>query len=149
MRTRLLQYSFIGMIVMLLAACSQTFPVKTASVTALSKELRELSPQVSSVRCSFTRPELTCRVNVSTDPDEQLLDSILEKVKAFSTLDHMDEIARKVHWNDHIWEIRLVIDQDRRPEQSQPYEYSASYYRYNINPAVQEVDAYQTWSRSN
>ncbi|WP_028547352.1 hypothetical protein [Paenibacillus sp. UNC451MF] len=146
-RELLMLYCICGLFIVTIAACSQTYQVTTASTKALNQELREMSSTITLFRCSFTRPQLTCRVALSREPDEQLIDSLLVKVKAFSTLDNLDEIARKVHWNDHIWTIRLVVGTDRDVQTTQ-YEYSASYYRYHIDHSIQEVDAYQTWSLS-
>ncbi|WP_282940745.1 hypothetical protein [Paenibacillus sp. RC67] len=146
MSKRLLLYCIFCVVIATISACSQTYSVTTASTTALKKELREMSEMITGFRCSFTRPQLTCRVAMSREPNEQLLESILVKVKAFSTLENLDEIARKVHWNDHVWRIRLLIETDRKASKPQ-YEYSAEYYRYNFDPRVQEVDAYQTWQR--
>lgn len=103
-----------------------------------------MSPMISTFSCSFTRPRLTCRVVLTQEPDDQLLDSIVAKMKTFSTVDRLDELARKAHWNDHVWTVRLIVDTDSK-KQAPRYEYSANYYRYNINHSIQEIDAYQTW----
>lgn len=132
----------------ILTGCSITHRVNTDSSKALKKDLLKISEAVKSVEITFTRPAVTCRINMTGEPSPEELRSILARVKSFASVENLDEIARKVGWKDHIWRVYLTINTDDN-EESAEHTYTAGYLKSSDQDDRSEdnIDAYQTWRK--
>ena len=69
-----------------------------------------ISDAIKSVEISFRRPAVIYKVNMTKEPTQETLDTILGKVKSFTTVENMDEIARKVGWKQRVSQVYLRIN---------------------------------------
>jgi hypothetical protein len=134
-------------ILLIVSGCSVTNKVNTQPIKALEKDLRGISETIKSVKVTFTRPEVRFRINMSEEPSDEILDTLVTKVKTFSTEANMDLIAKKVNWHDHIWTVNLVINTDE-DDQTVEHEYTAAYYKTSNDQSDENIDAYKTWYKS-
>lgn len=135
----------IFIVLLIFTSCSITYPVNTKSTESLKKEIKSVSSTIKNVDVSFTRPQLTISVyfNYNTTPNE--IETVLSKVKLFTSLKNMNEISHKVGWSGYIWEVNLFIF--TYGNTTTPYvEYQASYYKtYDIDNSPNNIDGYKTW----
>jgi hypothetical protein len=134
-------------ILLIVSGCSVTHKVNTKPIKALEKDLRGISETIESVKVTFTRPEVRFRINMSEEPTDEILDTLVTKVKTFSTEANMDLIAKKVNWPDHIWGVNLVINTDE-DDQTVEHEYAAAYFKTSNDQSDENIDAYRTWYKS-
>lgn len=129
-----------------ITGCSVTHTVNTPSTKSLQKELKISSKSIQNVKFTFTRPELRCTIDMAEEPSQQEMDSIMAKIKAFATIENMNEIRQNVHWNMEISEfhVNLSTDGDRKTIE---YAYFAKYFKTSdaSNHSTENIDAYQTW----
>jgi hypothetical protein len=131
---------------MLITGCSDTHTVNTPSTKSLQNELKITSKSIQNVKFTFTRPELRCTIDMAEEPSQQEMDSIMAKIKAFATIENMNEIRQNVHWNMEIsgFHVNLSTDGDR---QTIEYAYFAKYFKTSdaSNLSTENIDAYRTW----
>jgi len=72
----------------------------------------EVSDTVKRVHVAFTHPNVTYEVNMTEEPTQEVLDAVLEKAKSFTTVENMEEIARKVGWDPPISGVYFQINAD-------------------------------------
>ncbi|WP_248927581.1 hypothetical protein [Paenibacillus hamazuiensis] len=134
------------MTVTIIIGCSVTHSVNTKSTQELAKDLKGISGSVENVKFTFTRPNLLITVDVTENPGNDAVESILSKVKTFATVDSMNEIARSVKWKLEISEIRLVIN-GGKGDQAGRRVYFARYFKtYDASDNSEEnIDGYKTW----
>jgi hypothetical protein len=142
----------VGVIIILLIlfslGCSVTHSVNTSSTVSLSNELKKEIPAIKNVKYTFTRPALTIKIMMREDtPTEEVVNSILTKVKQFSTIENINEIAKSVKWKSEIYDINLIIYS--QSEKKPPIKYSASYFKTfdASNTSEENIDGYKTWSK--
>jgi hypothetical protein len=134
-------------ILLIVSGCSVTHRLNTKPIQALEKDLKEVSETIDSVKVTFTRPEVRFRINMSEEPTDEIVDTLVTKVKTFSTEANMDLIAKEVNWPDHIWDVNLVINTDD-DDQTVEQEYTASYFKTSNDQSNDNIDEYQTWYKS-
>lgn len=126
--------------------CSTAHRVNTDSTKELTKELKGLSPIIEKVQFTFKRPNLHFRIDMSKEPNKELLESILTSIKDFSTIDNMNEIARSVKWGLEISNIYLDINTDK-DHKSIEHAYYARYFKTFDASDYSEsnIEAYRIW----
>ncbi|SFS72448.1 hypothetical protein [Paenibacillus sp. BC26] len=135
-------------IVLINSGCSVTHSVNTSSTVSLSNELKIEIPAIKNIKFTFTRPNLTINIMMKEDsPTEEKVHDILAKVKQFSTIENINEIAKSVKWKSEIYDINLNIYS--QSEKIAPIKYSASYFKTfdASNTSEENSDGYQTWSK--
>ncbi|MGQ8874405.1 hypothetical protein [Paenibacillus sp. TSA_86.1] len=140
---------FIG-VVLLLTGCSTTHKIHTDSTKELTKELKKLSPSIEKVQFTFTRPNLTYRVDMSQEPSKKELDSILTEIKKFTTVDNMNEIARSIKWGLEISKIYLNLNTDENTETIE-HSYYARYFKTSdaSDYSDMNIEGYNIWYEIN
>lgn len=130
-----------------LIGCSVAHTVRTDSTKAAAKAWKTDFPSIETINFTFTRPDLSIRMQLKEAPDQASLEAILAAVQAFSTVDRMRDIARSVNWSLEISEVHLTIAGGKGGSAFQ-HRYSARYYRTSdaSNDAPENIDAYRTWS---
>jgi outer membrane lipoprotein-sorting protein len=115
------------------SGCSVTHTVNTKSTKSLARELKQISKTVENVKVTFTRPDLLIKINMTKEPGQEILDSILSNVKTFATVDNMNDIASSVKWDLEVSEIHLAINSDK-DNQTIEHAYFARYFKtYNAS----------------
>lgn len=134
------------MLFTILIGCSVTHSVNTQSTKQLTKELKETTDSIRNVTFAFTRPNLFLDIALKEKPSKEMLDSMMAKVKAFATVDNMNEIAQSVNWHLEVSEIHLTIHADR-DHQRIVHTYLARYFKTSdaSDTSQENIDAYQTW----
>ncbi|MEC0229993.1 hypothetical protein [Paenibacillus alba] len=134
------------LLVTMTIGCSVTHTVHTKSTQSLTKELKQISKTIENVKFTFTRPDLFIEINLKEVPSNEILDSILLQVKAFATIDNMNEIAKSVKWGLEVSEIHLIVNSDKG-DQSEKHAYFARYFKTSdaSDKSQENMDAYQTW----
>ncbi|WP_434751570.1 hypothetical protein [Paenibacillus amylolyticus] len=137
-------------VLLLITGCSTTHKVNTDSTKELTKELKELSPSIEKVQFTFTRPNLTYRIDMSEEPSKEELDSILTEIKKFTTVDNMNEIARSVKWGLEISEIYLDLNTDENTETIE-HTYYARYFKTSDASDYSDtnIEGYNIWYEIN
>jgi hypothetical protein len=133
--------------VLLNLGCSVTHSVSTSSTVSLSKELKKEIPAIKNIKYSFTRPELTINIKMNDTPTEASVNSILGKIKKFSTIENINEIAKSVKWKSEISNINLIIYS--QSEKNPPIKYSSRYFKTfdASNTSEENFDGYKTWTK--
>ncbi|RED58526.1 hypothetical protein [Cohnella lupini] len=145
---RKIKVGFAALIILCaILGCSVRHSVLTSATSSLSKSLKNEVPTVHSVQFHFTRPEFTISVKTSEALSEGVRDSILERVKQFTTINHMNEVARSVKWKSPISNVNLVIYNDSKSEPAAVY--STSYFKtFDASDTSEEnIDGYVTWRK--
>ena len=144
---------FVMLIMLILAVlitisgCSITHNVNTDSTKAFKKDLMKATDTIKSVDITFTRPSVTYKVNMEKEPTQEVLDTILSKAKSFTTVENIDEIARKVGWLSRVSRVYIRINTDN--DDAIEYEYYTSYFKTaRAEDTEGNIDAYQTWNSS-
>lgn len=138
------QLGFILLLITLVSVgCSVTHTIKTSSTDQLSKQLRGEVSAIKSMKYTFTRPDLTIRIEMKDVPGEDTLNTILAHIKQFSSIDNMNEIAKSVNWNSEISGIYVIVQH----EEDIIVKYSASYFKTfdTTNRSEENIDGYKTW----
>jgi len=134
-------------VLMTATGCSIEHNVSTNSSRAFKKDLMGISDAIKSVEISFRRPAVIYKVNMTKEPTQETLDTILGKVKSFTTVENMDEIARKVGWKQRVSQVYLRINTDK--DDFIEHEYFSRYYKTAVvEDREDNIDAYQTWKKS-
>lgn len=107
-----------------------------------------LSVLMMATSCSIEHnPAVIYKVSITKEPTQETLDTILEKVKSFTTVENMDEIARKVGWKQRVSQVYLRINTDK--DDFIEHEYFSRYYKTAVvEDREDNIDAYQTWKKS-
>lgn len=126
--------------------CSTTYRINTDTTKELTKKLKELSPSIEKVKFTFTRPNLSCRIDMSTEPSKEELESILMEMDGFSTIDNINEIARSVRWGLEISKIYLDINTDKNKKTIE-HAYYARYFKTSdaSDHSDTNFEGYETW----
>ncbi len=133
-------------LVLLLAGCSTTHRVHTDSTKELIQDLKGLSPLIEKVRITFTRPDLTYAIEMSQEPSQEELESILAEIEKFSTVERINEIARGVNWNSEISTVHLRINTDGNKETDEHSYYARYFKTSNASDYSEEnIEAYRIW----
>lgn len=130
----------------MLGGCSVTHSVSTPAVKELRQDLRQLSPSVQRVHVAFTRPNLTIRADTAGLPDPAVLEAMLERVKAFATVEHVNEAARSVKWRLPVSHVHFTVNSDGNAETAEAA-YFARYFRTSdaSDDSPDNIEAYRTW----
>lgn len=138
---------FVLPLVAALTACSVTHGVKTETIRAAAKSMKKNLKGYKGLHCTFTRPDVTCRVDWKGEPDPAAHAALMKAVKAFVTPEHMREIARSVNWKLEISEFHLRINTDDDKTDAE-HAYSARYYKTPdaSDDSEANIDAYRTWT---
>lgn len=133
-------------LILLLAGCSTTHRVHTDSTKELVKDLKERSPSIEKVRITFTRPDLSYVIDMSQEPSQEELESILAEIEKFSTVERINEIARGVNWNSEISTVHLRINTDGNKETDEHSYYARYFKTSNASDYSEEnIEAYRIW----
>ncbi|WP_028562818.1 hypothetical protein [Paenibacillus pinihumi] len=137
-----LGYAALCLLLLLLTGCSTTHTVRTAGTKTLSQELRENWPDIRKVSFSFTRPNLYCTIQMENEPTADELTAMLDHIRGFATIEHMDHITSSVGWSGRVSEFHLRI---KAPEKELGYysQYFKTYDASNYSP--ENIEAYQIW----
>ncbi|MFS0840258.1 hypothetical protein [Paenibacillus sp. 1P03SA] len=138
---------FVLPLVAALSACSVTHGVKTETIRAAAKSMKKNLKGYKGLYCTFTRPDVTCRIDWKGEPDPDTHAAVINTVKAFVTPEHMREIARSVNWNLEISEFHLRLNTDDNKTDAE-HAYSARYYKTSdaSDDSEANIDAYRTWT---
>ncbi|MGO4528532.1 hypothetical protein AB4Z30_05575 [Paenibacillus sp. 2TAF8] len=133
-------------ILLLITGCSTTHKITTDSTKELTKELKELFPSIERVHFTFTRPNLSCRIDMTREPSKEELEAILTEIERFTSVDNMNEIARSVKWGLEISKVYLDIstDEDRKTIE---HAYYARYFKTSNASDYSErnIEGYKIW----
>jgi hypothetical protein len=141
----------IGIVVILFVllnlGCSVTHSVSTSSTVSLSKELKKEIPSIKYIKYTFTRPDLTINIKMNDTPTDESINSILDKVKPFSTIENINEIAKSVKWKSEISNINLILYS--QSEKKPAIKFFASYFKTfdASNTSEENIDGYKTWTK--
>lgn len=126
--------------------CSTTHNINTDTTKELTKSLKELSPSIERVQFTFTRPNLSCRIDMRNEPSKEELESILMEMDEFSTVDNINEIARSVKWGLEISNIYLDINTDQNKKTIE-HAYYARYFKTSdaSDHSDTNIEGYGTW----
>jgi hypothetical protein len=107
--------------------------------------LKKEIPAIQNIKYTFTRPDLTINIRMNDTPTEESVNSILDKVKQFSTIENINEIAKSVIWKSEISHINLIIY--NQSEKKPTIKYIASYFKTSdaSNTSEENIDGYKTW----
>lgn len=97
-------------VLMTVTGCSLEYNVSTNSASVFKKDLMEISDAIKSVEITFRCSAVIYKVNMTKEPTQETLDTILEKAKSFTTVENMDEIALKVGWKQRVSQVYLRIN---------------------------------------
>ncbi|MCY9588918.1 hypothetical protein PC41400_26450 [Paenibacillus chitinolyticus] len=147
MRAFIRRSVFVLPLVAALSACSVTHSVETDTIRVAAKSMKKNLKGYKGLYCTFTRPDVTCRVDWKGEPDPETHAAVLAAVKAFVTPEHMREIARSVKWNLEISEFHLLLNTDDNKADAE-HAYSARYYKTSdaSDDSEANIDAYKTWT---
>ncbi|MBV6716989.1 hypothetical protein [Paenibacillus chitinolyticus] len=139
--------AFVLPLVAALSACSVTHSVETDTIRAAAKSMKKNLKGYKGLYCTFTRPDVTCRVDWKGEPDPETHAAVMAAVKAFVTPGHMREIARSVNWKLEISEFHLLLNTDDNKADAE-HAYSARYYKTSdaSDDSEANIDAYRTWT---
>lgn len=131
----------------ILSGCSVSSNVNTNSTNMLKKDLKAMSNSIKNVDVSFMRPQVTINIEMDENPQKETLNNVLEKVKKFTTVNNMDEIANKVGWKDHVWEVVLNVSTGKNKIE---YSYLTRYLKSanQSDQSKENIDAYKTWYKN-
>lgn len=137
-------------ILLLITGCSTTHKIRTDSTKELTKELKELFPSIEKVQFTFTRPNLSCRIDMSKEPSKEELEAILTAIEKFTTVDNMNEIARSVNWGLEISKIYLDMNTDK-DKKTIEHAYYARYFKTSNASDYSEtnIEGYKIWYEVN
>ncbi|MCM3132127.1 hypothetical protein M3629_04980 [Paenibacillus polysaccharolyticus] len=137
-------------VLLLITGCSTTHKIHTDSTKELTKELKELFPSIEKVDFTFTRPDLSCRIDMSKEPSKEELEAILTVVERFTTVDNMNEIARSVKWGLEISKIYLDMNTDEDTKTIE-HAYYARYFKTSNASDYSEtnIEGYKIWYKVN
>lgn len=131
---------------LLLAGCSTTHRINTDSTKELTKDLKDLSPSIGRVQFTFTRPNLFCSIDMSKEPSNEELKSILTEIENFSTIDNMNEIARSVKWGLEIANIYLDINTDEDKATIEHAYYARYFKTFDASDHSEtNIEGYRIW----
>jgi hypothetical protein len=131
--------------ILLLCSCTNSYIVDTNPALILKKDLKNISSSVISAEIYFIAPAVDIDVETNGEPPETVKESLLEKVKGFSTLENLDEIALKYGWKGHVWTISLNIYPNK--SRTKYYLYTADYFKSSdaTDTSESNIDAYKNW----
>ncbi|NEW08997.1 hypothetical protein GK047_23675 [Paenibacillus sp. SYP-B3998] len=126
--------------------CSVSHTVSTKPTKSLAEDLKQISKSIRNVKFTFTRPDLFIDIKLTEVPSKEILDSILSNVKAFATVDNMNEVAQSVKWDLEVSEIHLAVNGDK-DHQTIKHAYFARYFKTSdaSDKSKENIDGYQTW----
>jgi hypothetical protein len=146
-------------IIFLSSGCTTPISVKIDASDSLKLDLVNSSSAISTVNIVFMRPALDIDIYFSQNPSEDSINSILDRVKSFSTVDNIKAVAKSVKWDSLISDIYLniyTVDSNSVPK----YKFSASYSYMtdessgtntkspNSTQKLKEIiDEYKTWTK--
>lgn len=133
-------------LLLLMMGCSTTHSVNIELTKNLTTDLKTLSPSIENVQFTFRRPNLYCSIDMSKDPDIDELEAILTKMKEFSTVENINEIARSVNWGLEISNIYLDIHVNS-DQKTIEYAYYARYFKTfdASDHSEANIEAYKIW----
>jgi len=132
---------------MVISSCSIEYNINTDAVKDFKEDLMNITDTIKKVNVTFIRPQVRYEIIMTEEPTQEVLDTILEKVKSFTTVENVEEIARKVRWKKHVSEVRLFINTDS--DRAYEYEYVTRYYKTAVVQDTEEnIDAYKTWYKT-
>lgn len=130
----------------MLAGCSVTHSVSTPAVKELRQDLKRISPSVQRVQVTFTRPNLTIRVDTKELPDREMLEAMLDRVQAFATVEHVEQAARSANWKIPVSRVHFIVNGDGNAETAEAA-YWARYFRTAdaSDDSPDNIEAFRTW----
>lgn len=137
---------FISVLLLLTTGCSTTHKIDTDLTKDLTRDLKQLSPLIEKVQFTFTRPDLTYRIDMSNEPSKEELESILTVIKEFTTVDNMKEMARSVKWGLEISNVYLDVNTDTNKETIE-HSYHARYFKTSnaSDHSETNIEGYSIW----
>jgi hypothetical protein len=130
--------------IILLPGCKTT-TLNNDLTKQLESNIKVTDQSVEGVDVDFIRPNIIIHIYTKEKPSDEMIESMLDAVKQFSTVDNMDSICSQFDFG-HALVVYLVFSKNG---QGTVYcQYQSMYYKSaNADDSPSNVDAYVTWTK--
>jgi len=132
-----------AVIIFLFSGCQTSYNVKTDASEQLKSDITAMSSLINSIDITLSGPpDLDIYVHVDGYPSDQAPGALLDRVKTFTTVKNLDEIAIKYGWGGHIQRVNFSISY-----KDSSIDYSTGYFeRYDASDgSTSFTGAYEIW----